>query len=161
MKCHSVQKKLSAYQDRELKSREQQKVGKHLLSCRSCQQEYAEFERLWQSLGELEEITPDPGFYRQLVRRINQPSERGLLPGFRRFVRVSLFPAIASLLLVIGIVVGIYLGNVIVRCDFLPFAPNRTASQETFLDSLNVFDPAPPGTLAHRYLQMVDYKENK
>ena len=31
MKCRNVQKKLSAYQDRELKPREQEEVSRHLL----------------------------------------------------------------------------------------------------------------------------------
>jgi hypothetical protein len=71
-------------------------------------------------------------------------------------------PAIASILLAIGILAGTYLGNIMVRRDFLPVQPERpTYSQEALFDSLKVFDPAPPGTLAHGYLQMVSYKENE
>jgi hypothetical protein len=62
----------------------------------------------------------------------------------------------------IGILVGTYLGNVLIRCDFLPFQFNRsTYSQEALLDSLKAFDPAPPGTLAHGYLQIVNYEERE
>jgi hypothetical protein len=44
----------------------------------------------------------------------------------------------------------------------LPFQPERPAySQEALFDSLKIFDAAPPGTLAHGYLQMVSYKENE
>jgi hypothetical protein len=71
-------------------------------------------------------------------------------------------PAIASILLAIGILAGTYLGNTLVRCDFLPFQPERpTYSQEALFDSLKAFDPVPPGTLAHGYLQMVSYKEDE
>ena len=69
MKCRSVQRKLSAYQDKELKSEEHEQVKSHLLSCRSCREQYAELERVWQTLGELEEIHPDPWFYRQVVEK--------------------------------------------------------------------------------------------
>jgi len=59
-------------------------------------------------------------------------------------------------------VAGSYLGNMLARCDFFPFQPTQpTYSQEALLDSLKVFDPAPPGSLAHGYLQMVGYKENE
>ena len=75
MKCHSVQKKFSAYQDKELKPREQEEVSRHLLSCRSCREQYAELERLWQTLGEMEEIHPDPWFYRQVLGKIKEPRE--------------------------------------------------------------------------------------
>ncbi len=159
MKCRRVQKKFSAYQDKELKPREQEEVSRHLLSCRSCREEYAEFDRLWQTLGEMEEIHPDPWFYGQIAGKIKEPREQSLLQQVFRPLRA---PAMASVLLAVGILAGIYLGNIMVRFDFLPFGQTATGhSQEAFLDSLKVFDSAPPGTLAHGYLQMVSYKENE
>lgn len=160
MKCHSVQKKFSAYQDRELKGREQEEVSRHLLGCRSCQAEYAEFERVWQTLGEMEEIRPDPWFYRQVTGKIKEPRENSFWSTFLHGFQLLRAPAIASVLLAVGILIGIYLGNVMVRSDFLPFGRIATGySQEAILDSLKVFDPAPPGTLAHGYLQMVNDEE--
>jgi predicted anti-sigma-YlaC factor YlaD len=162
MKCRSVQKKLSAYQDRELKPREQEEVSRHLLNCQSCREQYEKLDQVWQTLGELGEIRPDPWFYPQVVRKIKEPRERGLLPGLQWVFQILRTPAIASILLAIGILAGAYLGNTLVRCDFLPLQPERpTYSQEVLFDSLKVFDPAPPGTLAHGYLQMVSYKENE
>jgi anti-sigma factor RsiW len=162
MKCHSVQKKLSAYQDGELDPKEQERVKSHLLNCQSCREQFAELERTWQTLGEVKEIHPDPWFYRQLVRKIEEPRQQGLLPTIERFLQLLRTPAIASILLAIGILAGAYLGNVMVRRDFSPFQPERpTYPQEVFLGSLKVFDPAPPGTLAHGYLQMTSYKEKE
>jgi predicted anti-sigma-YlaC factor YlaD len=162
MKCHSVQKKLSPYQDGELNLKEQRQVKSHLLNCQSCRGRFAEFERVWQSLGELKEIHPDPWFYRQLVGKIKEPRERGLLQVLQWVFQRMRTPAIASILLAIGILVGAYLGNILVQRDFFPFQPERpTYSQEALFDSLKVFDPAPPGTLAHGYLQMVSYKEDE
>jgi hypothetical protein len=156
MKCSKVQKKLSAYQDRELEPTEQEQVRNHLLSCRACREQYAELERIWKIAGQLEEIYPDPWFYRQLLRKIEGPRQQGLLPTIERFFQPLRAPAIASILLAIGILAGTYLGNILIRCDFLPFQPERTSySQEALFDSLKVFDPAPPGTLTHGYLQMV------
>jgi anti-sigma factor RsiW len=162
MKCSKVQKKLSAYQDRELEPKEQERVRGHLLSCQACREQYAELDRIWQTLGELKEIHPDPWFYSQLVIKIREPRERGFLPGLQWVFQGIRTPAIASILLAIGILAGAYLGNILIRCDFLPFQPERpTYSQEALFDSLKVFDPVPPGTLAHGYLQMVSYKESE
>jgi hypothetical protein len=161
MKCHSIQKKLSAYQDLELKPQEEE-VRNHLLNCRSCRKQYAELEGVWQKLREFEGIAPDPGFYRRLVRRRNEPSPDGFLPALQSFFRPFSSPALASALVVIGILAGIYAGNFITRYNFLPGRQNQAGySQDAFLDSLKVFDPAPPGTLANGYLQMVSYKENE
>jgi anti-sigma factor RsiW len=158
MKCRNFQKKFSAYQDRELKPGEQEEVSRHLQSCQSCCEQYEEIERVWQTLGELQEIHLDPWFYRQLIRKIKEPRERGLLPGLQWVFQMLRAPAIASIILLIGILAGTYLGDILVRFDFLPFQPDRTTySQEALFDSLKVFDPAPPGTLAHGYLQMVSY----
>jgi predicted anti-sigma-YlaC factor YlaD len=162
MKCRNVQKKLSAYQDKELKPREQEEVTRHLLSCQACREQHTELEQVWQSLGELEQIRPDPWFYPQLVRKVKEPRERGLLPGLQWVFQILRTPVIASILLAVGILAGTYLGNILVQCDFLPFQPGRTPhSQEVVFDSLKAFDPAPPGTLAHGYLQMVNYEERE
>jgi anti-sigma factor RsiW len=161
MRCHNIQKKLSAYQDKELKLGEQEEVRKHLLSCDVCRKQYEKLEQVWQTLGELEEIRPDPWFYTQVVRKIKEPRKQGFFQGVLWVFRILRKPASASVLLAIGIVAGSYLGNILVRCDFLPFQPPRpTYSQEALLDSLRVFDPAPPGSLAHGYLQMASYEEN-
>ena len=162
MKCSKVQKKLSAYQDRELDPREQEQVRSHLLSCRACREQFSELERVWQTLEGVEEIHPDPWFYRQLLGKIREPREQGLRPTIERFFQPLRTPAIASILLAIGILAGSYLGNILVQCDFFPSQSGRaTYPQEAILDSLKVFDPAPPGTIAHGYLQMADYKEKE
>lgn len=162
MKCHSVQKKLSAYQDKELKPREQEEVSTHLLSCQSCRDQYEKFERVWETLGELEEIRPDPWFYPQLVKGIRSPNEDRPIPRLWWVSRLLPTPAIVSILLVIGLLVGTYFGNILARSDLFPFnlIQSSRSSEETTLTALQVFDPVPPGTLADGYLRMVNYTES-
>ncbi|MEI9475572.1 MAG: zf-HC2 domain-containing protein [Deltaproteobacteria bacterium] len=138
MKCHNVQKKLSAYQDKELKPREQEEISTHLLSCQSCREKYEKFEQVWQTLGELEEIHPDPWFYPQLVKKIKEPCEGRPIPLPRWASRLLPVPAIVSILLVIGLLVGIYLGNTLARYDLFPFSHIQTSrsSEETTLTQL-------------------------
>ena len=160
MKCRNAQKKLSAYQDRELDPRDQEEISRHLLSCQSCREQYAELERVWQTLGGLEEIRPDPWFYRQLARKIREPREKGLLPTLQHVFQLFRVPVTVSVILVVGLLVGTYLGSILARRDLFPFRNESVSdSQGAFFTSLRVFDPAPPGTLAHGYLQMVNYEE--
>jgi len=162
MKCGSVQKKLSAYQDGELKPLEQEEVNRHLLSCRSCREEYEQLEGVWQTLGRLEEIRPDPWFYGQLARKIKEPLEHGLSPALQRVFQTFGGPAIASIILVIGLVAGSYLGSNLARRDLFPSQSIPVSySQSAFFASMSVFDPAPPGTFAEGYLRMAGYKENE
>jgi anti-sigma factor RsiW len=160
MKCRNVQKKLSAYQDKELEPREQEQVRGHLLSCLSCHEQFAELERVWQTLGGVEEIHPDPWFYGQVIRKIKEPHERGLLQGLQWVFQMLRAPAIASIILIIGIVAGSYLGSILARCDLFPFQSNPVSDSPGVLTSMRAFDPAPPGTLAEGYLRMVSYKES-
>jgi hypothetical protein len=161
MKCHSAQKKFSAYQDRELKGREQEEISGHLLNCQSCRDKYAEFERLWQTLGEMEKIHPDPWFYRQIIGKIKGPREQGLFPTLQHVFKLLPVPAIASIILIVGLLAGSYLGGILARWDLFPFQNNPFSNSEGLFTSLKVFDPAPPGTLAEGYLRMVSYKENQ
>jgi anti-sigma factor RsiW len=161
MKCRSVQKKLSAYQDKELKPLEQEEVSRHLLTCRFCREEYGQLDRVWQALGGLEEIRPDPWFYGQLVGRIKEQREHGLLPALQHFFQIFGAPAVASIILVIGLVAGSYLGSNLARHALIPSESISVSdSQSAFFASMTVFDPAPPGTFAEGYLRMAGYRED-
>ena len=161
MKCRNAQKKLSAYQDGELRPQEQEEVSRLLLSCRACHEQYAELGWVWQALGEPGEIRPDPWFYRQLARKINEPRAQGLLPVFERFFQPLRAPVMVSIILIVGLLAGSYLGRILARFDLLPFQTHPAGySQEALFASMKVFDSAPPGTFAEGYLRMVSYKEN-
>jgi len=158
MKCRNVQKKLSAYQDTELETHEREQVKEHLLNCRTCREHYAELERVWQTLGGLEEIHLDPWFYRQVVRKIKEPREQRLFPSLQWVPRLLPAPAIVFILLVVGILTGTYLGNILAQSNI--FLLHYEQASETVFTSMRVFDPAPPGTLAEGYFRMVSYKED-
>jgi anti-sigma factor RsiW len=161
MKCHRVQKKLSAYQDGELKPLEQEEISRHLLSCRSCRKEYEQLDRVWQALGGLEEISPSPWFYPQLVRKLKEPPKRGLLPALEHIFQIIGAPAVASIILVIGLMAGSYLGSNLARRGLFPSQSISVSdSQNGFFASMRVFDPAPPGTFAEGYLRMASYEES-
>jgi len=157
MKCSKIQKKFSAYQDKELKPQEQEEVRSHLLNCEACREEFAELERVWQTLEGLEEIHPDPWFYRQIVRKIREPREQGLLPTLQHVFRLSRAPVAVSIILIIGILAGTYVGSILARFDLFPFQSNPVSDSSGVLASMRVFDPAPPGTLAEGYYRMVSY----
>ena len=161
MKCRTVQKKLSAYQDRELKPREQEEVAGHLAGCRDCCAQYAQLEKVRLTLAELAEIRPDPWFYRQVVGKIREPREHRFLSAFPHILRLLRAPVIASLILIIGLTAGGYFGTLVSRSGLFPFQQNPVsyAQEEPLFTTLKFFDPAPPGTFADGYLRMASYKE--
>jgi anti-sigma factor RsiW len=160
MKCRNIQKKLSAYQDKELENHEQEQVRSHLLSCPACREQLAELERVWQTLGGLREIQTDPWFYRQVVRKIKEPHEHALLPTLQHVFRLFRTPVAVPIILIIGLLAGTYLGSILARRDLFPFQSNPVSDSRGVLTSMRVFDPAPPGTLAEGYYRMASYKES-
>ena len=158
MNCRSTQKRLPAYQDKELEPLEQEEIRSHLLSCRACREQFAGLERVWLTLEGLEQIHPDPWFYRQVVRKIKEPRERGLLPTLQHVFRLSRAPVAVSIILIVGLLAGTYLGSILARCDLFPFFQSNAVSDSPgVLTSMRVFNPAPPGTLAEGYYRMVSY----
>jgi anti-sigma factor RsiW len=156
MKCHHVQKRLSAFQDGELKPQEQERVSDHLESCPACRERYAEMEKVWRALGDFKEILPEPGFYGQLVKKINEPNETRFPAGFQWLFQFFSSPWATSTLLIAGILIGTFLGNILVKSDLFPFQQNQAAHSQAASEvfSLKVFDPIPPGTLADKYMRM-------
>jgi anti-sigma factor RsiW len=157
MKCSQVQERLSAFQDGELNLQERERVSDHLESCPACRERYAEMEKVWQALGDFQEIHPEPGFYGQLVKKINGSYETRSPVGFQWLFQFFSSPWVASTLLLAGILIGTFLGNFLAGSDLFLFRPimARKSLEAVEVVSFRVFDPVPPGTLGEGYLRMV------
>jgi len=159
MKCSQVQDKLSAFQDGELNPQEQERVSGHLESCPACRERYAEMEKIWQALGDFKEILPEPEFYGQLVKKINERQANRIPAGFQWPFQFFSSPWATSTLLIAGILIGSFLGNILAKSDLFPFQQNQAAHSQAAIEvfSLKAFDPIPPGTLADKYMRMASY----
>ena len=159
MKCRQVQKRLSAFQDGELNPQEQERVSDHLESCSACRERYAEMEKIWQALGDFKEILPEPGFYGQLVKKINDSNETRFPAGFSWLFQFFSSPWATATLLIVGILVGTFLGNILAKSDLFPFQQSQATHSQAAIEvfSLKAFDPVPPGTLADKYMRMASY----
>ena len=161
MKCNQVQKRLSAFQDGELRPQEGERVSGHLKSCPACRERYEEMEKVWQALGDLREVIPEPGFYGQLVKRINESHETPFPVGFPWISQFFSSSWATWTLLFIGILAGTFLGNILGKSDLFPFKQNQATQSQAAIElfSMRAFDPIPPGTLGDKYLRMANYGE--
>jgi anti-sigma factor RsiW len=162
MRCRSIQNRLAAYQDREIGSEERERIAAHLEGCPACRSAYAELEQAWQRLEEIPEIQASAGFERRLFERINavpEPHSRWRFPWVSWIYRAYPAPAMAAVLLLVGTVLGGYLGNALV--SGLSSAPAQVHASRAGTDivSFRVFSAAPPGTLGDGYLRMARFTE--
>ena len=162
MNCRRIQKSLSAYQDGEIVGEERERISAHLEGCPACRSAYAELEQAWQRLEKIPEIQASAGFERRLFERINavpEPRSRRRFPWVSWIYRAYPAPAMAAVLLLVGTVLGGYLGNALV--SGLSSAPAQVQASKAGTDivSFRVFSAAPPGTLGDGYLRMAHFTE--
>lgn len=162
MRCHRIQKRLAAYQDGEVGGKERERIAAHLEGCPACRSAYAELEQAWQRLEKIPEIQASAGFERRLFERINavpEPRSRWRFPWVSWIDRAYPAPAMAAVLLLVGTVLGGYLGNALV--SGLSSAPAQVQASRVGTDivSFRVFSAAPPGTLGDGYLRMAHFTE--
>ncbi len=160
MKCKEAQKRLSAYQDGEVTSREGERITSHLQVCRICRAEFAKLEGLWQALETHPEIQLEPGFYGGIIKKINKSNGRPSVFDLRGVYQ--LFSSAAGCTLIVGgILIGTFLGNFIAGSDLFPFRHTVTAKAEEAIEmvSFRAFDPLPPGTLGDGYIRTVNHTE--
>lgn len=156
MKCHTIEKKLSAYQDGELSVSEKKQVERHLAGCHSCREQHVKLQQAWQALRDLQEIPTPAGFYGRVTQKINHSPRQGLIGalhwgnwGFKALPSA----VITSITLAIGILFGTYVGNSLAK--FQPFHLPIAFSEESLLTSLKMFEPVPPGTLSDGYERLM------
>jgi anti-sigma factor RsiW len=162
MRCHRIQKRLAAYQDGEVGGKERERIAAHLEGCPACRSAYAELEQAWQRLEKIPEIQASAGFERRLFERINavpEPRSRWRFPWVSWIDRAYPAPVTAAVLLLVGTVLGGYLGNALV--SGLSSAPAQVQASRVGTDivSFRVFSAAPPGTLGDGYLRMAHFTE--
>jgi anti-sigma factor RsiW len=145
MRCQRVHKLLSAYLDGELEVKDQKALESHLNRCESCANAFHALQTTQQLLIRAERFTAPPGFCLRLMAKLDPapPLRFSLLPLFVRFAETMV------LLLVIGI--GVIFSHFLVPSTGVP-GPGDGAA----LLSLDLFDPAPSGSLSEAYLAMME-----
>ena len=116
MRCHRIQKKLATYQDGEVGGKERERIAAHLEGCPACRSAYAELEQAWQRLEKIPEIQASAGFERRLFERIDavpEPRSRWRFPWVSWIDRAYPAPAMAAVLLLVGMVLGYHVEDIL------------------------------------------------
>jgi anti-sigma factor RsiW len=154
--CRHIRKKLSAYQDRELNTAENDVIEAHLRICEACTKQHEALLQTYRMLRRVPEIQPAPGLSRQIVDRATQTQ----ISVWDRVMTgaLGLFPAPAAMatLAVVGLLTGALLGNFLTAPPFNTPPPFPTVFTEKALTlaSVQVFDATPPGSFAGGYLRL-------
>jgi len=116
MTCQEIAPKLSAFQDGELLDTERALVRRHLDTCESCAAEYQGLALAWERLGQLPLAGPRAHLWPGIERRLD--TEPGL--GEWRWLGWSPFPALATVALIVGLLLGLRVGGLVVKTSASP-----------------------------------------
>ena len=155
MDCNVIRNNLVELVERGLPREIEKEIDAHLKSCNSCAALVERFAHTWQAWGQLERIEPSPAFWFRLQRRIQEREGKRAgvvpqLPGWAGWLR----PAAAVAILVLGILVGNYLGDFFAWRDLNSSGQQQASTQteqlfDYYLGGLNDF---PTGSFGEFYV---------
>lgn len=158
MKCKKVEKNLAAFLEKELPMKMQSEIKNHLKECSQCSHLVTGLTQFWKSFDATERIEPSPYFWNKLSLKIAQQVERrySFQEIFERGFRV-LVPIAGTIILVIGLVVGNYLGRSLYSTSLKTAERETAILEENFIKSLHLstFDDLPPESVGRIYLSLV------
>ena len=142
---------VSAYMDNELQDADKTAFEVHLRGCVQCSTALLEMKSLRSAFAQAERHQAPPGFAARVMARaaeLDRKNSPWIVPLSVRFAE-------AAFLLVV-ITVGILAGTIMMT--------GSTATKSADIAStffLDVFDPAPPGSLGGAYLAMTEVRNEK
>jgi predicted anti-sigma-YlaC factor YlaD len=155
MDCNFIRKNLVDIVERGLPRETEKQIDAHLKSCTSCAGLVERFAHMWQTWGRLERIEPSSAFWFQLQRRIPEREGKkvGIVPqllGWAGWLR----PAAAVAILVLGILVGNYLGNFLAWGGLNSSGQQQSSTQaeQLFDYYLGGLDDFPTGSVGEFYV---------
>ncbi len=155
MNCLETKRKLSAYQDIELPDLQRQAIENHLNNCTDCSRAFQEMIQVWGLLSDVEKIESAPYFWTRLSQRMNKKERKQSAWNFifAPIQKLS-FSVLVTCLLILGLMIGIYLGQNIYQHSQL--TSDSAAEQE--IDQvfpMGSFDDFPEQSIAQAYVTML------
>lgn len=148
MRCQVVIDRLSAYIDGELPDEQRRAVARHLDGCPACAAVHRRLGEAWALVAEAPRVAPRVDLWPAIEARL--PGERPA-PAWHAWIGWNPFPALATLALVAGLVLGLRMGEVIVSARGRVGAPVDVRAGRIDVQYLgDVF----PGSLAEVVLEV-------
>ncbi|MBE0460678.1 MAG: zf-HC2 domain-containing protein [Candidatus Aminicenantes bacterium] len=158
MKCKKVKERLSAFMDDELDRKKTSEIEQHLAECSACNQELKLLTKTWGSLEVWEKIEPSDNFEAIFWQKIRGRELRQ--PLFQRLLTKVIPVPTAVIILIIGLVGGIYLCNILYPKETKVYTDESLSLvKENFL-YLNNFEDFPPESLGGLYISLTSKGNN-
>ena len=150
MNCSKAHKLISPYIDGELPDQDMKSLEDHMKVCHKCREEFDEGKELHNLFANADKFRVPYGFQTRVMTNISS----GKIIGFSRypvFVRLA-----EAVVIIVVMAFGILSGSLMIKGY-----PQDKARTVIASFSLDVFDSAPPDSLAGAYLAMTEVRNEK
>ena len=149
MKCSKAKRLASPHLDGELGSGLKQSVESHIANCGKCSIEFDEAMKLRELIAQTERFKAPYGFATRVMANANagKAARRAWMPIFAKFAE--------TIVILVMVAVGIISGSFLIN----ELAPKNNSMTSSF--SLEMFEPAPPGSIGGAYLAMMETGHEK
>jgi hypothetical protein len=141
--------KLSEFVNHELPNNERQTVAEHLLQCADCRKEHDEIKFGAALASRLQRADAPENLWRKIENTLDKKEEKAkvsLIPNFS-FFGSHAFVAAASLLIIFGLIAGVYVG--LLRNETPEIAKNETPIQNKNVE-ISQITPTPSETISNQ-----------
>ena len=159
MRCKKVKEKFSAFIDNELDREETSEIEQHLAECPRCNQEMKLLTQAWDALEVWEKTEPSDNFEARFWQRVREREPRQSF--FQKILkRLIPVPAMAMIILLVGLIGGTYLGNMLYpKKQKLSSDESLSLLKENLL-YLDNFEDFPPESLGGIYISLTSQRNN-
>ncbi|MFH1946452.1 MAG: zf-HC2 domain-containing protein [Acidobacteriota bacterium] len=158
MRCKKVKEKLPAFLDNELDREKTSEIKQHLAKCSGCNQEFKMLARTWETLEVWKKIEPSENFEARFWQRVRERELRH--PLFQRLLTKIILVPTTTIILVIGLLGGIYLGNIVYPKETkVSTDESLSLGKENFF-YLDNFEDFPPESVGGVYIVLTSQKND-
>ena len=159
MRCEKVKEKLSAFIDNELEKEIRSEIEQHLAQCPVCNKELELLSQTWSTLEVWEKIKPSESFESKFWHRVREKELKQSL--FQRLLTKLIPVPTTVIILTIGLLAGIYLGNIVFPKETKVSTNESLFSlgKENFL-YLDNFEDFPPESVGGVYIVLTSQKND-
>jgi len=160
MKHKEIQKKLLRYIDAELPQEEREEIQLHLEQCEQCRKEVRLLSGICSLTQPVSRAQPSPLLWNKISAQLEGKTQKEqLIHKAGAFIRQTARPALTAAIVVLGLFIGIRLGNHLIQEELYRPQVSGTSIQlqnEFGLDNFRIFSS---GSLGGEMEALMNYKK--
>ncbi len=160
MKHKNIRKKLLRYIDAELPEKERAEIQSHLKHCAQCRKDIESLSGVWNLSQPIKRAQPSQFLWNKISTQLEDKRHTGQsIHKAALFIRQMAQPALTAAVIILGLFIGIKLGNRMSTAQLSSQQVTITTAQSQNEFGLENFRILPSSSLAGEFATLMDYEK--